>query len=69
MRWSCRHLKPGVYLEQAEQSVVPKPEDGSTADIIFERWGQVSLQAGDAFGKTLRIIDQAKEVMIACRCC
>lgn len=32
---------------------------------MFEQWGEVSLQAGDAFGKTLRIIDEAKEMMIA----
>lgn len=61
----CRHLKPGAYLEQAEQSVVPKSEDGSTSGTVFEQWGEVSLQAGDAFGKTLRIIDEAKEMMIA----
>ncbi|KAH1508716.1 hypothetical protein KXV70_003640 [Aspergillus fumigatus] len=62
---ALRHLKPGAYLEQAEQSVVPKSEDGSTAGTVFEQWGEVSLQAGDAFGKTLRIIDEAKEMMIA----
>jgi hypothetical protein len=60
-----RHLKPGAYLEQAEQSVVPKSEDGSTDGTIFEEWGKVSLQAGDAFGKSLRIIDEAKAKMIA----
>jgi hypothetical protein len=65
MRRFCRHLKPGAYLEQAEQSVVPKSEDGSTAGTVFEQWGEVSLQAGDAFGKTLRIIDEAKGMMIA----
>ncbi|KAH1383126.1 hypothetical protein KXW98_009414 [Aspergillus fumigatus] len=64
-REALRHLKPGAYLEQAEQSVVPKSEDGSTAGTVFEQWGEVSLQAGDAFGKTLRIIDEAKEMMIA----
>jgi hypothetical protein len=60
-----RHLKPGAYLEQAEQSMVPKSEDGSTDSTIFEEWGKVSLQAGDAFGKTLRIVDEAKAKMIA----
>jgi hypothetical protein len=65
MWWFCRHLKPGAYLEQAEQSMVPKSDDGSIAGTIFERWGEVSIQAGDAFGKTLRIIDEAKEMMIA----
>lgn len=60
-----RHLKPGGYLEQAEISVVPKSQDGSTDGTIFEKWGAVSLQAGDAFGKTLRIAEEAKDRMIA----
>lgn len=60
-----RHLKPGAYIEQAEFSVVPKSDDGSTNGTIFERWGEVSLEAGDAFGKTLRIVDEAKDRMIA----
>jgi hypothetical protein len=45
--------------------VVPKSKDGSTDGTIFEEWGKVSLQAGDAFGKTLRIVDEAKAKMIA----
>lgn len=60
----CRHLKPGGYIEQVEQSVVPKSDDGTTKGTIFEKWGEVSLQAGDAFGKTLRICDEAKQKMI-----
>jgi hypothetical protein len=48
-----------------EQSVVPKSDDGSTDGTIFEAWGKVSLEAGDAFGKTLRIVDEAKDKMIA----
>jgi hypothetical protein len=38
---------------------------GSTTGTVFEQWGEVSLQAGDAFGKTLRIIDEAKKLMIS----
>lgn len=45
--------------------MVLKTEDGSTAGTVFEQWGEVSLQAGDAFRKTLRIIDGVKEMMIA----
>jgi hypothetical protein len=52
-------------VEQAEFSVVPKSEDGSTDGTIFEKWGAVSLEAGDAFGKTLRIPEEAKDRMIA----
>lgn len=62
---ALRHLKPGGYIEQVEQSVVPKSDDGSTDGTIFEEWGKVSLAAGDAFGKTLRIVDEAKDRMIA----
>ncbi|QKX57065.1 uncharacterized protein TRUGW13939_04173 [Talaromyces rugulosus] len=62
---ALRHLKPGGYIEQVEQSVVPKSDDGSTDGTIFEAWGKVSLEAGDAFGKTLRIVDEAKDKMIA----
>jgi hypothetical protein len=47
-----------------EQSVVPKSEDGTTDGTIFEKWGKVSLEAGDAFGKTLRIVDESRQGMI-----
>jgi hypothetical protein len=57
---SLRHLKPGAYIEQVEQSVVPKSDDGSTRGTIFEKWGEVSLQAGEAFGKSLRVAETAK---------
>jgi hypothetical protein len=60
------HIRANIILDLFFcANGVLKSEDGSTAGTIFERWGEVSLQAGDAFGKTLRIIDQAKEVMIA----
>ncbi|KAF5858470.1 hypothetical protein ETB97_004355 [Aspergillus alliaceus] len=61
---ALKHLKPGGYMEQVEVSVVPKSDDRSTDNTIFEEWGKVSLQAGDAFGKTLRIVDEAKDRMI-----
>ena len=43
---------------------MPKSEDGSTDGTIFEEWGKVSLEAGDAFGKTLRVVDEARGNMI-----
>ncbi|KIV91741.1 hypothetical protein PV10_06250 [Exophiala mesophila] len=58
-----RCLKPGGYVEQVEQSVVPKSFDGTTDGTIFEEWGKVSLEAGDAFGKSLRIVDESGEFM------
>ncbi|KAL2811980.1 S-adenosyl-L-methionine-dependent methyltransferase [Aspergillus granulosus] len=58
------HIKPGGYIEQVEQSVVPKSEDKTTDGTIFEEWGKVSLQAGDAFGKSLRIVDESRDRMI-----
>lgn len=50
-------------MEQVEQSVVPKSDDGTTNGTVFERWGQISLEAGDRFGKTLRIADESGKYM------
>jgi hypothetical protein len=42
-------------------SVVPSSDDGSvTEGSIFDQWGKVSLEAGDKFGKDLRIHQQIK---------
>jgi len=44
-----------------EIGVVPKSDDGTVKKgSIFEQWGEVSLDAGDAFGKTLRIVDESR---------
>lgn len=43
--------------------MVPKSDDGTTDGTVFERWGNISLEAGDKFGKTLRICDEAAEYM------
>ena len=43
--------------------MAPRSSDGSTDGTIFENWGQISWQAGDAFGKTLRIAEEAKDRM------
>lgn len=43
--------------------MVPASFDGTHKGTVFEEWGDVSLQAGDAFGKSLRIIDEAAEHM------
>jgi hypothetical protein len=42
---------------------VPKSDDGSTDGTIFEEWGKVSLEAGDAFGKSLRVVDESAQNM------
>ncbi|PLB52215.1 SAM dependent methyltransferase [Aspergillus steynii IBT 23096] len=63
-REAYTHIKPGGWIEQLEQSVEPKSDDGTTEGTIFEQWGEVSLQAGDAFGKTLRVVDEAKDGLI-----
>jgi hypothetical protein len=44
--------------------VVPKSDDGTTEGTIFEEWGRVSLEAGEAFGKSLRIVDESRDRMI-----
>lgn len=55
------HLQPGGWFEQLEMSVVPKSDDGTvTPDSIFDRWGKISLELGDKFGKSLRTADEAK---------
>ena len=60
-----RHLKPGGWFEQAEMSVVPKSDDGTVPPgSIFHKWGEVSLAAGDAFGKSLRTVDESKQGII-----
>jgi hypothetical protein len=46
-------------------SVVPKSDDGTVQPGgAFHKWGEVSLAAGDAFGKSLRTVDEAKQNMI-----
>ena len=48
-----------------EGGVVPKSDDGSVKPgSPFHQWGEVSLQSGDAFGKSLRIVDDSKHFMI-----
>nr|AIA09492.1 SAM dependent methyltransferase [Aspergillus nidulans] len=61
---ALRSVKPGGWIEQVEQSVVPKSDDGTTVGTIFEEWGRVSLEAGEAFGKSLRIVDESRDRMI-----
>lgn len=43
--------------------VGPESFDGTTTGTIFEEWVHTSLAAGDAFGKTLRIVDEASDKM------
>lgn len=62
--YGTRSVKPGGWIEQVEQSVVPKSDDGTTVGTIFEEWGRISLEAGEAFGKSLRIVDEARDRMI-----
>lgn len=60
------HLQPGAYFEQVEMGVVPKSDDGTVEiDSIFDQWGKTSLLLGDKFGKTLRVVDEAKGNMEA----
>lgn len=55
------HLQPGGFIEQLEMSVVPKSDDGTvTPDSIFDKWGKISIELGDKFGKSLRTADESK---------
>lgn len=48
-------------------SVVPVSDDGSVKeDSILSLWGKVSLEAGDKFGKDLRIHKQIKGYLQNC---
>ncbi|OJJ05039.1 hypothetical protein ASPVEDRAFT_44586 [Aspergillus versicolor CBS 583.65] len=57
-------LKPGAWIEQAEQGVVPKSDDGTTNGTALQEWGDVSVKAGDEFGRTLCALDTSREGMI-----
>ncbi|BCS17505.1 class I SAM-dependent methyltransferase [Aspergillus puulaauensis] len=57
-------LKPGAWIEQAEQGVVPKSDDGTTDGTALQEWGDVSVKAGDEFGKTLCALDTSRDGMI-----
>lgn len=60
------HLQPDAYFEQMEMSVVIKSDDDTVKpDSIFDQWGKTSLLLGDKFGKTLRVVDEAKGNMEA----
>lgn len=60
-----RHLKPGGHYEQFEVSVVPVSDDGSVyPGSIFDKWGKISIAAGEAFGKTLDVINIQKQGLI-----
>ena len=58
-----QHLKPGAWVEQTERSVVPRSDDGSTVGTIMEKWGDISITAGERFGKSLKIVDQSADHM------
>jgi SAM-dependent methyltransferase len=59
------HLKPGGWFEHTEVGVVPYSDDGTIQGTTLENWGELSVTAGDKFGRTLRIVDQTKELMEA----
>jgi hypothetical protein len=47
-------------------SVVPKSDDGTIPpESVLNKWGEVSLAAGDAFGKSLRTADECSPGLIA----
>lgn len=43
--------------------MVPASFDGTHKGTVFEEWGKISLKAGDAFGKSLRIVDESAGYM------
>ncbi|KFX96552.1 hypothetical protein V490_03305 [Pseudogymnoascus sp. VKM F-3557] len=62
---ALENLIPGGWYQQVEMSVVLRSDDGTvTEGSIFDQWGKVSLEAGDKFGKDLRIHEQVKGYLI-----
>lgn len=59
------HLKPGGWFEETEVGVVPYSDDDTIKGTTLENWGELSLTAGDKFGRSLRIVDHTKELMEA----
>lgn len=59
------HLKPGGWFEETEVGVVPYSDDDTIKGTTLENWGELSLTAGDRFGRSLRIVDHTKELMEA----
>ena len=59
------HLKPGGWFEHTEVGVVPFSDDGSIQGTTLEDWGELSVNAGEKFGRTLKIVDQTKGLMEA----
>jgi ubiquinone/menaquinone biosynthesis C-methylase UbiE len=56
------HLKPGGWLEQLEVSVEVFSDDGTVVPgHPFDTWGKTFVKAGIEFGKTLKIVDEAKD--------
>ncbi|KAK8180508.1 SAM dependent methyltransferase [Phyllosticta capitalensis] len=53
-------LKPSGFIEQLEFGLSPQSEDGTVApDSAFALWSRSLPAAGDAWGKSLRSVDEA----------
>lgn len=52
-------LKPGAWFEQAEISVLPTSDDGSTKGTYLEQWGSYALENGKKFGKSFSIAEDS----------
>ncbi|KAL3462194.1 S-adenosyl-L-methionine-dependent methyltransferase [Aspergillus heterothallicus] len=58
--WDMLYEKAYNYIEHWEQSVQAKSDNGTTVGTVYEEWTELALCAGDAFGKTLRSVDETK---------
>jgi hypothetical protein len=60
-----RCTKPGGWFEDLEMTIQFKSDDNPlTDDHIMARWSKVFLEAGDRMGKTFRIAEMAKDLII-----
>ncbi|KFY10977.1 hypothetical protein V491_07386 [Pseudogymnoascus sp. VKM F-3775] len=59
-----RTIKPGGWIEQVEINVQIVSDDGTVdEDHILTGWAKPFFKAGDILGKTIRALDQSKELM------
>jgi ubiquinone/menaquinone biosynthesis C-methylase UbiE len=59
-----RTVKPGGWIEQVEINVQIVSDDGTVdEDHILTGWAKPFFKAGDLLGKSIRTLDQTKELM------
>ncbi|OBT81149.1 hypothetical protein VE02_10056 [Pseudogymnoascus sp. 03VT05] len=59
-----RTIKPGGWIEQVEINIQIVSDDGTVGeDHVLTGWAKPFFKAGDLLGKSIRTLDQTKELM------